>query len=350
MKSRAFMVLGVAASLLVLLLVAVLTVRYAQALAHQQAFRHLETMLLLRESKLTSYLESLQSEIALWSGHENISVFMQELQESARVRNPGDQAGGISSTRYFDSGGDIEPATRELLIEFARYHQYADVYFISLTGDVLFTVKKLADLNTNLLAGPHRSTGLAQVFREAMAYEDADSLAFAGFSNYPPNQNLPAAFLASRIHTPARGNMGVLAIQVPPQPVDEIMQFASGMGNTGEIYLVGTDKLMRSSSRFIEESTVLKQEVNTVPAVAALGGENGSVIAQDYRGVQVLSVYKPIKFEGIVWAMLAEQDLAEVDQGLKRVRLFLLLAIAVPALLLLLVLWHSLRNSTRSAD
>ena len=58
----------------------------------------------------------------------------------------------------------------------------------------------------------------------------------------------------------------------------------------------------------------------------------------------MLSVYKPFEFEGVRWAILAEQDLAEVDQGRRRIRLFLLLAAAVPILLLLLILRHSRRK------
>ena len=209
MRSRAFLTLGVFASLLALLLAAVLTDRYAREVSHRQAFRHLETMLLLRESKLGSYLESLQSEITLWSAHENIGVFMQELnasaQESAQSDKDARTGNQTGAREYLGSDGDVTAATEARLQEFAEYHHYSDVYFISLAGNVLFTVKKQADFKTNLLHGAYQSTGLGQVFREAMAYEDADSLAFTDFANYAPRDNLPAAFLASRIHTGAHG-------------------------------------------------------------------------------------------------------------------------------------------------
>ena len=61
------------------------------------------------------------------------------------------------------------------------------------------------------------------------------------------------------------------------------MQASEGMGESGETYLVGTDYLMRSDSRFSEESTILKTKVDTetqqsklFSAFERLGAEHSS--------------------------------------------------------------------------
>ena len=80
------------------------------------------------------------------------------------------------------------------------------------------------------------------------------------------------------------------------------MNYTSGMGDTGETYLVGQDMLMRSDSRFTDESTVLQQTVQTPTVASALAGERGMSYIQDYRGVEVMSVYLPMPVGDTSWA------------------------------------------------
>jgi methyl-accepting chemotaxis protein len=69
---------------------------------------------------------------------------------------------------------------------------------------------------------------------------------------------------------------------------------------------------MRSDSRFLSESSILETTVSSPSVAKALLGETGLEIVEDYRGVPVYSAYQPFDFEGTRWAILAEQDVAEV--------------------------------------
>jgi hypothetical protein len=106
--------------------------------------------------------------------------------------------------------------------------------------------------------------------------------------------------------------LGVLALQLPTDHIQAIMQFDAGMGDSGETYLVGKDGLMRSDSRFSSEPSTLKVTVNTEAAERALTEQQGVMITPDYRGVMVLSAYDSLKFEGFRWAILAEIDHDEI--------------------------------------
>jgi methyl-accepting chemotaxis protein len=105
---------------------------------------------------------------------------------------------------------------------------------------------------------------------------------------------------------------GVIAFQLPTDRIVAIMNYTSGMGETGETYLVGEDLLMRSNSRFIEESTILRQTVDTASVHRALAGADGKELVEDYRGVEVMSVYAPLSIGESTWAVLAEIDREEV--------------------------------------
>ena len=102
--------------------------------------------------------------------------------------------------------------------------------------------------------------------------------------------------------------VGVLAFQVPSDRINDIMRFSAGMGRTGETYLVGGDFLMRSDSRFFENSTALLQSVKTAASQRAVRGEQGFLLCDDYRGTPVFSSFRAIEFHGVRWGLLSEID------------------------------------------
>jgi methyl-accepting chemotaxis protein len=114
------------------------------------------------------------------------------------------------------------------------------------------------------------------------------------------------------------------------------MQSTTGLGETGEAYLVGDDKLMRTQSRFSTENTILETKVETDQVARAIAGETGIEIASDYRGTEVLSAYEPIEVFGHTWAMIVEIDTSEALASVGALTRQLVLATVVIALLILL--------------
>jgi len=89
-------------------------------------------------------------------------------------------------------------------------------------------------------------------------------------------------------------------------------------GATGEAYLVNKNKLMLTSSRFIDNAQ-LKQEVNNEPVSKIIQeGKEMAGIYKDYRGVLVIGVSKYIKPMG--WILLVETDVLEAFEPVYRVR------------------------------
>ncbi len=84
----------------------------------------------------------------------------------------------------------------------------------------------------------------------------------------------------------------------------------NGLGKSGEAYLVGSDTLMRSLSRF-EKKSILIRRAGTSAVNEALQGIEGTDILNDYRGVKVLSSYGLIQISNVKWAILAEIDYNE---------------------------------------
>ncbi len=145
----------------------------------------------------------------------------------------------------------------------------------------------------------------------------------------------PAMYLVSGIEIPGmKGIYGKLILELSADAINTIMlnnDPESGLGQTGETYLVGNDFLMRSTSRF-QPNSILHTKVETKSVSDAFSDKEGSIITNDYRNIPVLSSYCKILIPGLNWAILAEIDLKEAMVPIYKMRnsiLFLSMMIAV---------------------
>lgn len=203
---------------------------------------------------------------------------------------------------------------REVMVEYGEdfehylsVYGYYDIFLIDTSGDIIYTVTQEEDLGTNLIDGPYSDTGLAQAFHEGIR-----NVTLTDFVWYEPSQE-PASFIAAPVVDDNTGELlGVLAMQMPMDQINAIMQESTGMGETGETYLVGSDYLMRSDSRFTSTSTILQQRVETESVIQALQGNSDVINTLDYRGEVVVSAYTPLSIGNLSWVMVADIDEAEV--------------------------------------
>ncbi|MEQ8666125.1 MAG: methyl-accepting chemotaxis protein [Rhodospirillales bacterium] len=216
------------------------------------------------------------------------------------------------------------PWVRKFLVE----RGYYDIFLFSPEGDLVYSVFKELDYATNVMTGEYKDTDLGNAFRAAMAGAP-DAEHYFDFRPYAPSHGAPAAFLSIPMDDEYGNRSGVLIFQMPIDRINRVMQVAEGMGESGETYLVGADYLMRSDSRFSDESTILQVKVEGPTVKAALEGGTGVDIVRDYRGINVLSAYRPIEFLGTTYAVMAEIDESEMAAPIRQLQLFLFVVIGV---------------------
>jgi signal transduction histidine kinase/DNA-binding response OmpR family regulator len=215
-------------------------------------------------------------------------------------------------------------------IAHARYHKlfrevvetmgYDDLYLVAPEGTVVYNYDKGDDFGTNLLTGPYRNTHIAGLFQRLYTSTNSNEIEFTDFPHYGPSRRVPTSFVGTPIVANDR-NVGVLIYQLPLDRINELVQGRTGfMGETGEVYLVGPDKLMRTDSRLSPESTILEQKVDSLAVQQALDGVTGVAQVIDYRSVSVLSAYQPMRFGNQTWALVAEIDAAEAFAATRRLR------------------------------
>ncbi len=216
---------------------------------------------------------------------------------------------------------------------FARYIQkygYYDLFLIHPDGTVFYTVKHEQDYGSNMLNGKYANSGLGKLVGQVFK---SGQFGFADFQPYEPSNNEPAAFIAQPLIYNNSTEL-IAALQLPLDKIDSIMQAREGMGHSGETYLVGSDKLMRSDSFLDVAGHSVKASfanpsrgsVNTDAMTEALAGKTDRKIIRDYNGERVLSAYTPLKVEDTTWVLLAEINEAEVKQPMTDLLIYILTA------------------------
>jgi methyl-accepting chemotaxis protein len=207
---------------------------------------------------------------------------------------------------------DVHRQYHNFFRTFLRERGYYDVFLFDTDGNLVYTVFKELGYATNLNRGEWADTDLGNAFRAAAETPVPGDVSFFDFKPYAPSADAPASFISTPLFDSVGAFAGVLVFQMPIARINEIMMQQAGMGESGESYIVGADYLMRSDSRFSDESTILAREVGSESVRASLSGETSALMVEDYRGVPVYSAFGPIDFHGARWAILAEMDVAEV--------------------------------------
>lgn len=261
-----------------------------------------------------------------------------------------------------------QPIFRNLLLEF----EYYDIFLIDIeTSNIVYSVFKETDFATSLKEGPYRETGLGVLANRIKDEPERGEVVVVDFRSYAPSYGAPAAFVGAPIFDGTEA-VGILAIQLSADEINRVMTGdgtweKNGLGLTGESYLVGPDRLMRSSSRlFLEDAdtfyttlndygisdttigniqnfdtTILMQPVATDSVDSAFNEMEGTHISSNYLGQSVLSSYAPLKIPGLEWIIISEmtQDEAftptfELQRNILIWGVVLVLSVAFLAILL----------------
>ncbi len=219
--------------------------------------------------------------------------------------------------------------------KYAATYGYRDLFLIGANGLAFYTTTREADYQTNFVNGKYSSSHLGKLFRDV---QNSKQLGFADFEPYAPSNNEPAAFLARPV-TDKNGQVSmVVALQLSLKRINGIMQETTGLGATGETYLVGPNKLMRSDSRLDTATHTVAASyanpttgsVDTEASKEALAGKSDQRIMKDYRGQEVLSAYEPVKIFDKTWAVIADIETNEAFAPIAQFqRQMVILAIAV---------------------
>jgi class 3 adenylate cyclase len=296
----------------------------------------------------------------------------------------GEDASAVDDAGDGSSWSAAHAEHHDYLRRLARLSDYPGLVLISPSGQVVYSVNKDVDLGADLVEGPYSYTNLALAFQQAMSGNRLDSVTFGDFEPYAPALDAPTGWAVAPLAS-EDSIVGAIAVRLPSERIDAIMTGGgdwedSGLGETGEAYLVGPDGTMRSLSRDLVEDptgyltaataaglqaedaeravatgqTLLIQRVDTKAAEFALDGKSGIETSANYLGDQSIAAYAPVKPAGLTWAIIAEIDareaLAPVDDFTSRLAISSAILVAFVSLVSVFIAGFAVRPLHRLRD
>jgi len=145
--------------------------------------------------------------------------------------------------------------------------------------------------------------------------------------------------------------LGVVVLRISPEPLFKMTTDHTGLGETGEVYLVNKDGYMITPSRFIDE-VFLKQKVDLKHIKTPSPTESPDTlpkeeiaIIKDYRGIEGLTVHTHIP--EMSWCLLSEIDTREAFATVTQLTNSLLLTFIIILFMSIFIINFTLRTVTR---
>ncbi len=190
-----------------------------------------------------------------------------------------------------------------------HYSEFYDILFINRAGFVFHSIRQESDYQSNLFDGFLSESLLAK------RLPGITSVSFIDYRLYSPSKE-PGAFFVVPVFEDdmtKSGNekkdvVGWFVLQCPINKLNAILGDRRNLGRTGETYLVNTDQMMVTNSRFQPDPVDAKLKVETAAIETALGLGHGERVLEDYRGIRVLSSFERFDVFGTTWVIAAEID------------------------------------------
>jgi PAS domain S-box-containing protein len=186
------------------------------------------------------------------------------------------------------------------------------------------------------------------VFREAVAAQPPWQQSFADMAAYGPSAR-PAMFMGQALRNETGALAGVLMFRLNNNKLRDTANHIQDLGETGEVYLVGSDATRRSQTRFAH-GALLTEKLNTESALRSAAGFTSSVITTDYKGDLVVSAYAPIDLMGVRWGIVSKIDLSEALAPLRTLVLATAAGVILSTLLIAYMGYAIARRISRPLD
>ena len=280
----------------------------------EQVYAELIAIRQLKKNQIMDYFQQAFLQMKVFSRSRDVRDLLGQLFAHRTVSNSQPdgpyEVSGIEYKQIYEGYG-------QSILEFWKESGYQDILILSAEhGRVMFTAAKEDDLGTNLKYGPYKTSSLARLWQKVM---DRRQMEIVDYENYAAGGGKPAAFAGCPVFDPAGNIEAVIAFQLSPKQLNDIMGERSGMRQNGEAYLAGPDNLMRSDSlrnpeRFSVTASFadpVKNKMDNPSVRAALAGESGTKLLTDDEGTKNLSAYAPIHIRDLVWAIVVEMEAKE---------------------------------------
>jgi len=310
-----------------------------------------EATISLKKQLLTNYFKDYERSTKIIAQDQNIVYFLESEtdtfeDDTEKVRevlkkyyiemNPHQQNNEMISIKevpesnedpdasYIYSYDFMHESFHNYFINLANNYGYEDLLLIDNSYNVIYSINKTGEFTMNV----EESMKDTPIYTLVQAIETKSSTQthFHDFEKYQYS-NEPYAYSGTAVYQMDQ-KIGYLILKIGNDKFNELMLDNTGMGETGETYIVNNGNLMVSNSRFLEEG-FLNKKIETKQVNEALNGLEGNLISENYNSEKVLTVYSPFNYKEIEWALIGEKSYKEVNQPVRNLINLLLIIGAI---------------------
>ena len=250
-------------SIIALSITAFLSFNYAEQILKERAGEQLFGESTIRGDTLRILVESRIEQNQIIATDPMIKILVTELNQTPKEK--------LQDT--------IEEKRRDFLTQIQAFQTligfsigFEDVKIIGKNGEILFSLGRTE--KSNFQSDPLFQKGLQSSFVDFEPFQNSKKMIVVS----------PIFAKDSKIGDEA---IGVVISRMRTAAIDSILLNRSGLGESGEIYIVNSDFLMLSESRFIE-NTIFNQKVDTTPVQKCFNeGIDFEGLYPDYRGTSI---------------------------------------------------------------
>ena len=205
---------------------------------------------------------------------------------------------------------------RNIMLEYG----YHDIFLVSASGDVVYSVYKESDFADNVNSAKLRNTGLAQAVLKA---QETGEKSMTDFEPYAPSSNILAAFSGVPIQDQYENIIGTLVVQITPEPFLNILNTDDGYTFDKQVFVLGNDQQTRFSVGVDPKSdeTAADFFVGTEIGRAAASGERGvTMFEHPTTGEEWITSFGTVTQHGVDLAIVWQARSSEVMSALSKLR------------------------------
>jgi len=261
----------------------------------------------------------------------------------------------LSPLKYNFLHRKVHPGFRK----FIERRGYYDLFLFDDAGNTVYTAFKEDDFAQNFSegGGPYADTGLGQVYRAAAAMQAPGQVALSDLQHYAPSAGVPALFMATPVFDDVGRKQGVIALQLPLDKINAILDSVETVGESGEVFIVGADGLRRNDSHHTVEDDTLSVAYENPLLDIARAGQSGSGEGTNEENAETLVAAAPLVLDGVQWVVVAEQErgealtpVTEIRNGMLMVAAGLLAVVAVAGFLFARSITRPMSRLTATMD
>ena len=336
-----------AVSIIPLVTLGVLAINSSSKALSHEVFSKLEATQQAKKDAIETYFTDMSLKMEIFANSQDVKMLYDRL-----VMYHNDMK--TSATGNYDvTTQEYQQIWNTLGAPLKNFYETSGVYDVFMLcykhGHVMYSAAKEGDLGENLSHGKYKDSGLGNLWSKIV---NSGKSSIVDMAPYAPSNDDPAMFAGYPIKNKSGSIIGIIAFQLPLDQINKVMGTRTGLGKTGESYLIGQDKLMRSDSFLDPDNHSVKASfanpgkgsVDTEASNDVLAGKTDKKIIKDYNGNPVLSAFTPIKIGSFTWGLLVEIDEAEAFAPIKSLKIFIGMIALIAAVVIAIIAFFFSRS------